>query len=423
MKGEHMRRKVRVGAGILFSVLLSATAIGVTTTRSGAATTVRGFDGKTITIGGIWGTANFAGAQVGAEGYVKQINQTNYLHGIKLKFAGFVNDDNDPATALSGVRQLINQYQVFAIVPDLSAVNPGTYLTSQKILYVGGGFDFSYCSNTVTTSLWGYSAGGCLVPQSPPVMPNTYGQYYSYVKAKTGSAHPTMALFSNDNASGSNSAKLSTVSAKGAGFTVVYNKAQVPTTASDYTPYVQQLMTSNKGKQPQAIACQLTAQCIPMWTALKNAGYTGSYWTPLGAIAALNASMQGTVTIATFNNAPSAGLTAMQNAMNSIVPNTGLTSYSNVPSYIDTAMFATAVHTVQAKKLPITPANVRKVLSTIKWGIPNLVGPISYPASTVAGTPYCTEFLAYTGGSTQQVYPYTCNHKVFKVTPAAEKAS
>jgi ABC-type branched-subunit amino acid transport system substrate-binding protein len=421
MKGEPMRRKVRVGAGVLLAVLLSAAAVGVTTGQAGAAT--RGLNGKTLTIGGIWSTANFSGAQVGVEGYVKQINKTNYLHGIKLKFAGYVNDDNDPATALSGARQLVNQYKVFAIVPDLSAENPGTYLTSQKILYVGGGFDFSYCSNKVTTSLWGYSAGGCLVPQNPPVMPDTYGQYYSYVKGKTGSAHPTMAIFSNDNASGSNSAKLSTVSAKGAGFNVVYNKANIPTAASDYTPYVQQLLTSNKGKQPQAIGCQLTAQCIPMWTALKNAGYTGSYWTPLGAIAALNSSMQGTVTIATFNNEPSPGLTAMQNAMNAVVPGTQLTSYSNVPSYIDTAMFATAVHTVQAKKQAITPENVRKVLSTIKWGIPNLVGPISYPASTVAGTPYCTEFLAYTGGATQKVYPYSCSTKVYKVTPAAEKAS
>ncbi len=57
-----------------------------------------------------------------------------------------------------------------------------------------------------------------------------------------------MAVFSNGNASGSNSAKTSTVAAKGAGFNVVYNKASIPTTASDYTPYVQQLMTANNGK-------------------------------------------------------------------------------------------------------------------------------------------------------------------------------
>jgi ABC-type branched-subunit amino acid transport system substrate-binding protein len=416
-----MRRKVRVGAGVLLTVLLSATAVGVTAGQAGAAT--RGFDGKTITIGGMWSTSNFSGAQIGAQGYINQINKTNYLHGIKIKFAGYVNDNQDPATALSGVRQLVNQYKVFGVVPDLSAVNPGNYLKAQQILYVGGGFDGTYCSTSVTTSLWGYSSGGCLVPSNPPVVTNAYGQFYSYMSAKTGSAHPTMAIFSNDNASGSTSVKFATVAARGIGFKVVYNQAKIPVTASDYTPYVQQLLTSNGGKQPQAIACQLAAQCIPMWTALQNAGYTGSYWHPLGAIGALDSTMAGTVTIATFNNEPSPGLTAMQNAMNAVVPGTQLTSYSNVPSYLDTAMFVTAVHTVQANKQAITPANVRKVLSTIKWGITGLVGPIQYPASSVAASPYCTEFLAYTGGATQQVYPYSCSTKTFKVTPQAEKTS
>ncbi len=414
-----MKRNVRVGAAVMLTVLLSATAVGVTSGQVGAAT--RGFDGKTITIGGIWPTAQFAGAQIGAEGYVNQINKTNYLHGIKLKFAGYVNDGQDPAVALSGVRQLVNQDQVFAIVPDLSPVNPGAYLKSQKILYVGGGFDGTYCSTKVTTSLWGYSSSGCLVPSTPPVVTDGYGQFYTYVRAKTGSAHPTMALFSNDAASGASSVAYATVEARGAGFKVVYNKAKVPITASDYTPYVQQILTSNDGRPPQAIGCQLTAQCIPMWTALKNAGYTGSYWTPLGAIAALDSTMQGTVTIASFNNEPSPGLRAMQNAMNAVVPGTQLTSYSNVPSYLDTAMFATAVHIVQAKKQAITPENVRKVLSTIKWGIPGLVGPIQYPASSLAATPYCTEFLAYTGGTTKMVYPYSCSTKTFKVTSQAEK--
>ncbi len=248
MKGKRMRRRVRVGTSVLLAVLLSAAAVGVTTGPAGAAT--RGFDGKTITIGGMWSTSNFSGAQIGAQGYINQINKTNYLHGIKLKFAGFVNDNQDPATALSGVRQLVNQYKVFAVVPDLSAVNPGSYMKSQKILYVGGGLDGTYCSTQVTTGLWGYSGGGCLVPSNPPVVPDTYGQYYTYVKAKTGSAHPTMAVFSNDNASGSTSVRFATVAAKGAGFKVVYNQAKVPVTASDYAPYVQQPLTSNGGKQP-----------------------------------------------------------------------------------------------------------------------------------------------------------------------------
>ena len=157
MKRERMRRRIRVGAGLLVAVLLSAAAVAVTTAPAGAAT--RGFDGKTITIGGMWSTSNFSGAQVGAEAYINQINKTNYLHGIKLKFAGFVNDKHDPATAFCGVRQLVNQYKVFALVPDLSAENPGAYMTTQKILYVGGGVDCTYCSTerhhgTLGLHLW-----------------------------------------------------------------------------------------------------------------------------------------------------------------------------------------------------------------------------------------------------------------------------
>lgn len=55
-----------------------------------------------------------------------------------------------------------------------------------------------------------------------------------------------------------------------------------------------------------------------------------------------------------------------------------------------------------------------------EWGIPGLVGPISYPASTVAGSPYCSELVAYCGGTTKQDYAYSCSTRVFKVTPAAE---
>ena len=331
MRGEPMKHKVRVGAGVLLTVLLVATAAcsnssSSSTTTTGAGQTsggpVRGLTGNTLTVGGIWSTANFPGAEVGAEAYFAQINQTNYLNGIKIKFAGFVNDNQDPATALSGVRQLVNQDNVFAIVPDLSAVNPGTYLASQKILYVGGGFDFSYCSPTVTTSLWGYAFAGCLVPSNPPVVPDTYGQYYNYVKTKTGSANPTMAIFSNDNASGSNSVKLSTVSAKGAGFKVVYNKADVPITASDYTPYVQQMLTSNNGKAPQAIACQLTEQCIPMWTALKNAGYTGAYWIRSAPSPQTRFALRWDGDHLHVQQRAQRGATTMQNAMNAITPGT-----------------------------------------------------------------------------------------------------
>jgi ABC-type branched-subunit amino acid transport system substrate-binding protein len=38
---------------------------------------------------------------------------------------GFADDRADPTQATSEVRRLVTQEQVFSIVPDLSAVNPG----------------------------------------------------------------------------------------------------------------------------------------------------------------------------------------------------------------------------------------------------------------------------------------------------------
>ncbi len=69
-----MRQRIQVGAAVMLTVLLSATAVGVTTTQAGAANT-RGFDGKTITIGGMWSTSNFSGAQIGAQGYMAPTTQ------------------------------------------------------------------------------------------------------------------------------------------------------------------------------------------------------------------------------------------------------------------------------------------------------------------------------------------------------------
>ncbi len=84
MKGDQMGHDKRRGLGVpLVALLLSITAVGLTSGTAGAAA-VRGFDGKTISIGGIWAPQNFSGAQTGAQAYINQVNKTNYLHGIKL---------------------------------------------------------------------------------------------------------------------------------------------------------------------------------------------------------------------------------------------------------------------------------------------------------------------------------------------------
>jgi ABC-type branched-subunit amino acid transport system substrate-binding protein len=414
-----VRRPVRIG--VLAAVLVFGCGL-FSVGPAGASTSTRGFNGKTITVAGLFSKASFTGAEVGTEAYFQQLNKTNYLRGVKIKFLTVADDQSDPAVALTAARQLVTQYQVFAIVPDLSAVNPVTYLTAQKVPYVGEAFDGTYCSSMPSTTLWGFGYNGCLLPTNPSRVPDGYSTLYNYVKAKTGNSHPTVALFSANNASGAQAAKLQTVSFKGAGFNVVYARAAVPPVASDYTPYVQQLMTAANGKQPSTVYCLLAVQCVAMWKDLQNSGFTGTYGTPLGSVPALIAGLQGTVSSAFYNIAPNAGLTAMTKAINAVAPGTQLAGYSNVPGYFAASMFALAVHNVQVKKQPITPSNVQKALAVIKWQIPGLVGPITYPASTVEPTPFCGTFIAYTGGSIKVVSPYRCSSKSFKVTPQAERA-
>jgi len=386
---------------------------GSTPTSSGVvAKPSRGFDGTTIKVAGLGLLASFAGAEIGTEARFKRANDTNELNGIKLQFVEFADDQASPATALSEARRLVTQDQVFAIVPDLSPVNPGAYLTSQQVPWVGYAFDNTYCSAKPTTAIWGFGYNGCLVPANPPTMPDSYAALYKYISAKTGKANPTAVLFSNDDQSGIDSTKLQAVAASGAGFKVVSAQGTLPMVVSDYTPYVQQWLTANGGKQPDALVCLLAVQCVSVWSAVKAAGFTGTYYGTLGNVAALAKAMAGTVTAAFYNTQPNPGLTQMEQDLQAFKPGTTPVGYSNVAAYFAADMFIDALKKVGRD---ITPQAVQAALATQTWSIPGFVGPTDYPASTVGDSPACTELLLDDGTNYNVVEPFTCSTKTYPV--------
>src|SRR5579864_2605483 len=138
--GSRYQRRIAVIGAIAAGALLAgacsssakstggpaSTAGATQTTTPAPATTVpvvksaRCFDGTTIKVAGITNTADFAGAEIGAEARFKRFNDTNEIPGLKIQFVEMANDAADPATALSEVRRLVTSDQVFAIVPDLS---------------------------------------------------------------------------------------------------------------------------------------------------------------------------------------------------------------------------------------------------------------------------------------------------------------
>jgi ABC-type branched-subunit amino acid transport system substrate-binding protein len=371
---------------------------------------VRGFDGTTLKTGGLGLGSNFAGADIGTRARFERANRTNELKGIKLEYVGFADDKGDPATALAEARRLVTQEEVFAIVPDLSPVNPGEYFTAERVPYVGWAFDRTYCSQKPSTKLWGYGYSGCLVPPDPPVASDNYAGLYELVSKKTGKKTPTVVNFSNDNESGKLAVEFQSVSVEGAGFEVVSQKANLPMTTSDYTPYVQEWMTAAGGKQPDVINCLVTAQCIPVWQALKAAGFTGTFFSPVYSDLIVGP-LAGTVSRAAYNTS-GPEFDQMQKDFDAVKPGTAI-STTNAAAYFAADMFIQAVKKVGKKNL--TPEAVQKALSRQTWEIPGLAGPVEYPKASVVSYPTCSTLLQSDGTRWNVVSPYTCSRKQHKV--------
>jgi ABC-type branched-subunit amino acid transport system substrate-binding protein len=378
---------------------------GGSTTTAKVVTSSRGYNGTTLLVAGIGGLTNFAGADLGAQARFKRANDTHELP-YRIKYAEFADDKNDPATAISEVRRLVTQEKVFAIVPNFSAVNPGQYLNSQHVPYVGYAFDNTYCTQKPSTSIYGFGWGGCLVPENPPVLPDSYAPLYAYVSKKTGKKTPSIVLFSNDTASGAR-ADMYAYSARGAGFDVVYAKGAVPETASDYTPYVQQWMTADHGKPPDAMYCLMAVQCIGVWAAVKAAGFTGTFQTSLYSDLLLKP-LAGTVSSSQYNASPNPGLSKLEADLEAVKPGTKLSSL-NAAAYFSADMFIQALKKVGTD---VTPEAVQQALSNQTWQISGFAGPTKYPASSVATTPACSMLLLDADGTKwQPVVPYKCYTK------------
>ena len=408
-----LRSRLIGGAALLVVAGLVA---GATTAQ---AASIRGFDGTTIRVASLGIKGQIPSVEWGAKARIKRFNDNNEIKGIKLDYVEFADDKQDPATALSEARRLVTDQKVFAIVGDISASNPVSYFKQQQVPYFGYAFDSTYCTHKPDKTLWGFGFGGCLTPDKPKVMPDNATKLLKYSQEKSGKAHPTMAVFSSDTQSGRGVVNTGQLY-KGAGFKVVFAKGIVPPPpVSDYTPYVQQLLTSNKGKAPDVISCQLAIDCIPIYKGLLANNYTGVYYHSLVSDALLEA-MKGSVAAtgwANFNDATPARdrLKADVAAVN---PDQAL-DIGIAAGYFSTDMFISALKKVAKKGTShITPANVRKAASTQTWRIKGLVGPTKYPAATVKSTPACNTLLYDDGTAWKTVTPFSCSTKTFKVKGA-----
>jgi len=408
------KRRTRALLGVALAAVLTATTLVAAGGGAGATRTVRGFDGTTVKLAGIGIGAQFADAGTAAEARIKRFNDTNEIKGIKLSWDGFVDDKQDPATALSEIRRLVTQDGVFALTADTSQFNPGTYLAQQHVPYFGWAFDSTYCSPKPSTTLWGFGYTGCLLNPNPSVIPDANFVNYKLVSSGTGKKQPGVFLIGNDSNSSKVSLQTQIVSLQKAGFKVIGSDNTMPLPpVPDYTPYAQKAMTSNNGNPPDAMLCLLATDCINMFNLIKAQGYKGYFISSLysGQLTKLMSGSYASIFFTPPDQATPA-LKQMQADINAVAPGTGGdVSSAQVAGYGSTDMFITALKKVVAKsgKGGITPEAVQKAASTMTWQIKGLTGPVSYPKSTVILYPYCNAIVGSDGTAWTQKEPYQCS--------------
>ena len=101
----------------------------------------RGASGVTATsikVAGLGDSFLYGGADIGAKARFQRANDAGGVHGRTIDYAGFTDDGGDPTAGTTAATKLVQQDQVFAVVPAVTpAFAAGTFLAQQKVPYFG----------------------------------------------------------------------------------------------------------------------------------------------------------------------------------------------------------------------------------------------------------------------------------------------
>ncbi|MET0628248.1 MAG: ABC transporter substrate-binding protein [Acidimicrobiia bacterium] len=369
-----------------------------------------------LKVGGLGSLASFPSADVGAKARLTRANADHEVEGVTFRYTEYVDDGSSEATAQAAATKLVDQDDVFAIVPALSPFTPGPELAKQKVLSFGWGADASFCTGSRSTNGWGFAVSGCLAPVLPERVPAIGAPLYRAVSTKTGNATPTLAVISTATDPGRRWVSSEASAYAAAGFDVVYVKGSLPVPpTSSPTAVVQDLLLANNGAPTDAVVCLATTECLAVKQFLQANNYTGTFQsflyadTPVRGLANAFAAPQ---------YAPFAADTPAQTRMladvRALNPQAVMTP-DVVIGYLAADMLVAALRRVVRDDKTITPANVQHAAAAMTFRVEGLYGPTKYPDSFVRSTSACSALVLDTGQSWDVVDPYGCTKKTVPV--------
>ena len=375
-----------VAAGCSTSSKSSTVASSVPSTAATALTVssapARGVTADSIKVGGFGFKLAFGDQAIGAQARFARANSEGGVFGRKIDYVGYQDDTGDVSKDVDIAHQLVEEDKVFAVVPVTSTVfNAAGYFAESHVPFFGWAINPNWCGND-----WAFGYDGCLQPAPGTTTGDVFGPLMREVFGGpiTGK---TMAVLGEDSPAGKQVPETSGASMKAAGFTVVYAEAPVPAPPAivgDWTPYAEQLMTSNGGKAPDAIFLGIFPTNIPPLTKkLRDLGYKGRVfnavlYNPFLSKAAAGLDADTYIDHAPFETTPAPpGLQQFMADMKAFSPSTALSS-SAIQGWLSADLFLSILQKVGPN---LTPESFDQVANdNFSWEVPGVAGKAVFPA-------------------------------------------
>lgn len=417
-----MKRRRWVAASAVAAVVGAFASTGIVASGTAGArssTDARGVTATQINVAGIGAGPNFSGAElkIGATARFQVENNKGGVFGRKINYVESADDKSDPNTDLTEAQRLVQQDQVFAVVPTLTPVlQASTFLTQQHVPFFGWGIDAGFCKNP-----YAFGFTGCIVPPSNGSIPTT-GTTWGELAAKAlhGSKGKTAAVIAEDLDTGKTGAIVIGSQATKAGFKLVYAKNPIPANPEpgDYSPYVQALMTSNAGKPPDVIFVTTAyGNVLGLSTALLRAGFKGLLTNAVTYDPRLVGSTKGQTVFTQFDIPEDTSNATMQQITNDIkaVAGGAPITQGTLAAYFSADAFVAALKKAGKN---LTPEGMAKAMGSMTYQVPGIVGPTKYPAAQTQGAP-CGLLTQSDGTAYSITVPYSCyqdyNYKTGKI--------
>jgi ABC-type branched-subunit amino acid transport system substrate-binding protein len=384
---------------------LLSTGVGAT---AGARTgQVRGVTNTSISVAGLGQLSQFSAQELKTG--VAAATGGVVINGRKINYVETADDNGDPTQDLTQAQRLVQQDQVFAVVPVMSPFTDQstTYFNQQHVPFFGWGIDHGFCNNA-----YAFGFTGCIVP--PPNITTTgttwgalISSYYKNHGSPGGANGKTAAVIAEDNDTGKTGAVVIGAQAKKAGFKVVFQKNDLPTSPpGDYSPYVNELMTANGGKPPDTIFVTTSVpNTLQLPGKLVQAGFSGVLTNAVLYDPRSVSIMKSNSVFTQFDIPEDTNNATMQ----SIVQKLKAAGATQITQGMLSAYFSADAFVQVLKKVGknLTPENVSKTMGNFTYQIPGIVGPTKYPAAKTQGAPCGT--LAFSDGTAWSVQvPYAC---------------